>query len=100
MQAPIVVFKHEKSNGDGGYSAEAFPTETACTLLFSHGKVQEIMSGKCVEHKASILRNAAVIGLQRHMGSAVQRHVHGYAILELLPRRNHAQSLYCGGENE
>ena len=27
-------------------------------------------------------------------------HVHGYAILELLPHRNHAQSLYCGGENE
>ena len=27
-------------------------------------------------------------------------HVHGYAILELLPRRNHAQSLYCDGENE
>ena len=53
-----------------------------------------------------MFHNAAVIEVQRHMESAPyvgqcrDMHVHGYAILKLLPRSNHAQSLYCGGENE
>ena len=31
-----------------------------------------------MEHKASIFRNAAVIGVQRHMESAVQRHARAW----------------------
>ena len=71
------------------------------TLLFSHLKVQEIMIRQvCGARLAFFAMRQSLECRGTWRVQCSDMHVHGYAILKLLPRRNHAQSLYCDGENE